>query len=91
MLLTVRSGSSTRSVVMMFWYPLPDTSRSSGFLEVPAASSADGCGAPASRHAFGNKIQEFIVGALNVSPLPRWQPRVFPLPILLVGFLGRHF
>jgi hypothetical protein len=39
----------------MFWYPLLDTSRSSGFLEVPAASSADGCGAPASRHAFSTR------------------------------------
>jgi hypothetical protein len=52
MLLTVRSGSSTRSVVMMFWYPLPDTSRSSGFLEVPVASSVGGCGVSASQDAF---------------------------------------
>jgi hypothetical protein len=48
MLSTIRRGSSTSSLVMMFLYPLPDTSRSLGFLEVPAASSVDGCGAPAS-------------------------------------------
>jgi hypothetical protein len=52
MLLSVRSGSSTRSVVMMFWYPLPDTSSSSGLLVVPVASSVDGCWLPASQDAF---------------------------------------
>jgi hypothetical protein len=48
----VRRGSSIRSLVMMFLYLLPDTSRSPGFLEVPITSSVDGCGAPASRNAF---------------------------------------
>jgi hypothetical protein len=52
MLSFVRSRSSTRSMVMMFWYPLLDTSRSSKFLEVPAASSVDVCGAPGSQNAF---------------------------------------
>jgi hypothetical protein len=49
---SVRIGSSTRSVVMMFWYPRPATSRSLGFLEVPSASSVDGCWAPASQDAL---------------------------------------
>jgi hypothetical protein len=52
MLSIVRRGLSTRSLVMMFLYPLPDTSSSPGFLEVPVASSVDGCGAPASQNAF---------------------------------------
>jgi hypothetical protein len=52
MLSSVRIGSSTRSVVMTFWYPRPVTSRSPGLLEVPAASSDDGCWAPASQDAF---------------------------------------
>jgi hypothetical protein len=56
MLLAVRNGSSTRSVVMMFWYPLPDTSRSSGFLVVPTASSVLGCGAPPSQDAFRHEV-----------------------------------
>jgi hypothetical protein len=43
------------------------------------------------KQTFGNKIQEFVVGALTVSPLPRWRLRLLPLPILLVGSLGRHF
>jgi hypothetical protein len=52
MLSSVRIGSSTRSVVMMFWYLCPATSKSPGLLEVPAASSEDGCWAPASQDAF---------------------------------------
>jgi hypothetical protein len=52
MLSSVRIGSSTRSVVMTFWCPRPVTSRSLGLLEVPAASSANGCWAPASQDAF---------------------------------------
>jgi hypothetical protein len=36
-------------LVMMFLYPLPDTSRAPGLPEVSAASSIDGCGAPTSR------------------------------------------
>jgi hypothetical protein len=47
MLSIVRRGSSKRSLLMMFLYPLPD--RSPGLLEVPVASSVDGCGAPASQ------------------------------------------
>jgi hypothetical protein len=38
-----------------------------------------------------NKFHENIVGALTVSPLPRRWLRLFLLPILLVGCLGRHF
>jgi hypothetical protein len=49
MLLSVRIRSSTRSMVMMFWYPRPATSRSPGLLEVPAASSVVGCWAPSSQ------------------------------------------
>jgi hypothetical protein len=55
MLSIVRRGSSNRSLVMMFLYPLPDTSRSPGFVEVPAASSFNGCGAPASQNAFSTR------------------------------------
>jgi hypothetical protein len=36
---------------MTFWYLRPVTSRSPGLLEVPAASSEDGCWAPASEDA----------------------------------------
>jgi hypothetical protein len=49
MLSTMRRGSSNRSLVMMFLNPLPDINRAPGLPEVPAASSVDGCGAPASR------------------------------------------
>jgi hypothetical protein len=49
MLSSIRIGSSTRSVVMMFWYLRLATSRSLGLLEVPAASSVDGCWAPSSQ------------------------------------------
>jgi hypothetical protein len=38
-----------------------------------------------------NKFHEIIVGALVVSPFPRRRLRLLPLPILLVGSLGRHF
>jgi hypothetical protein len=34
---------------------------------------------------------EDFVGALTVSPLPRWRLRLLPLPILLAGSLGCHF
>jgi hypothetical protein len=43
------------------------------------------------KQTLGNKIHEFVVGALIVSPLPRWWLRLFPLSILLIGSLGRHF
>jgi hypothetical protein len=43
------------------------------------------------KETLGNKIQEFIVGALTVNPFPRWWLRLLPLPIFLVGFLGHHF
>jgi hypothetical protein len=43
------------------------------------------------KQTLGNKIHEFVVGALTISPLPRWRLRLFPLPILLVVSLGRHF
>jgi hypothetical protein len=52
MLSTERRGSSNRSLVIMFLYPLPDVNRVPEFLEAPTASSVDGCGAPASRKAF---------------------------------------
>jgi hypothetical protein len=52
MLLSVRIGLSTRSMVMMLWYPRLATSRSPGLLEVPATSSADGCWAPSSQDAL---------------------------------------
>jgi hypothetical protein len=38
-----------------------------------------------------NNIQEVVIGALTVSPLPGRRLRFLPLPILLVGSLGRHF
>jgi hypothetical protein len=43
---------SNRSLVMMFLYPLPNTSRAPGLPEVPVASSVDGCGAPASQKSI---------------------------------------
>jgi hypothetical protein len=43
------------------------------------------------KQTLGNKIHEFVVGALTVCPLSRWRLRLLPLPILLVGSLGRHF
>jgi hypothetical protein len=43
------------------------------------------------KQTLGNKFHEIIVGALTVSPFPRWRLRLLPLPILLVGSLGRHF
>jgi hypothetical protein len=52
MLSIVRRGSSNRSLVIMFLYPLPDTSRAPGLLEVPVASSVDGYGAPASKQSI---------------------------------------
>jgi hypothetical protein len=52
MLSTMRRGSSKRSLVIMFLNPLPDINRVPELPEVPAASSVDGCGAPASRKVF---------------------------------------
>jgi hypothetical protein len=43
------------------------------------------------KQTLGNKIHEFVVGALTVCLLSRWQLRLLPLPILLVGSLGCHF
>jgi hypothetical protein len=43
------------------------------------------------KQTLGNKIHEIIVGALTVSPFPTRRLRLLPLPILLVGSLGRHF
>jgi hypothetical protein len=43
------------------------------------------------KQTLRNKIQEFVIGALTVSPLPSRRLRLHPLPILLVGSLGRHF
>jgi hypothetical protein len=43
------------------------------------------------KETLGNKIHEFVVGALTVNPFPRWWLRFLPLPIFLVGFLGCHF
>jgi hypothetical protein len=43
------------------------------------------------KQTLGNKIHEFVVGALTVNPLPRWRLCLLPLPIFLVGSLGRHF
>jgi hypothetical protein len=53
-------------------------------------------GAPVDKTFFleqtlGNKFREIIVAALTVSPFPRRWLRLLPLPILLVGSLGRHF
>jgi hypothetical protein len=55
MLSTERSGSSNRSLVIMFLNPLPDINRVPELPEVPTASSVDGCGAPASRKAFNKR------------------------------------
>jgi hypothetical protein len=52
MLSTERRGSSNRSLVIMFLNPLPGINRVPELPEIPAASSLDGCGAPASRKAF---------------------------------------
>jgi hypothetical protein len=43
------------------------------------------------KQTLRNKIQEVVIGALTVSPLPGRRLRFLPLPILLVGSLGRHF
>jgi hypothetical protein len=70
MLSSVRIGSSTRSVVMTFWYPRPVTSRSLGLLEVPAASSADGRWAPASQDAFSTQClwsKQLVVGGQTLT------------------------
>jgi hypothetical protein len=40
--------------------------------------------------SLGNKFIEIVVGALTVSPLPRWRLHLLRLPILLRS-LGRHF
>jgi hypothetical protein len=53
-------------------------------------------GAPVDKTFFleqtlGNKFHEIIVGALTMSPFLRRRLRLLPLPILLVGSLGRHF
>jgi hypothetical protein len=55
MLSTERRGSSNRSLVTMFLNPLPGINRVPKLPEVPAASSVDGCGAPASRKAFNKR------------------------------------
>jgi hypothetical protein len=52
MLSTERRGSSNRSLVTIFLSPLPGINRVPELPEVPATSSVDGCGAPASRKAF---------------------------------------
>jgi hypothetical protein len=52
MLSSERRGSSNRSLVKMFSSPLPGINRIPELPEVPAASSVDGCGAPASQKAF---------------------------------------
>jgi hypothetical protein len=43
------------------------------------------------KQTLRNKIQEVIIGALTVSPLPGRRLQFLPLPILLVGSLGCHF
>jgi hypothetical protein len=43
------------------------------------------------KQTLGNNFHEIIVGALTVSPFPRRRLRLLPLPILLVGSLGRDF
>jgi hypothetical protein len=48
MLSAERRGSSNRSRVIRFLYPLPDINRVPRSPEVPAASSVDSSGAPAS-------------------------------------------
>jgi hypothetical protein len=55
MLSTERRGSSNRSLVTMFSSPLLGINRVSKLPEVPAASSVDGCEAPASRKAFNKR------------------------------------
>jgi hypothetical protein len=50
-----RRGSSNRSLVTMFLNPLPGINRIPELPEVPAASSVDGCGAPASQKAFNKR------------------------------------
>jgi hypothetical protein len=55
MLSTERRGSSNKSLVIMFLNSLPDINRVPELPEVPAASSVDGCGAPASRKAFNKR------------------------------------
>jgi hypothetical protein len=55
MLLTERRGSSNRPLVTMFSSPLPGINRVPELPEVPASSSVDGCGAPASRKAFNKQ------------------------------------
>jgi hypothetical protein len=41
---------------------------------------------------LGNKFFEIVVGALTVSPLPRWRLRLLLLlPIFIAGSLGHHF
>jgi hypothetical protein len=42
------------------------------------------------KQTLKNKMQEIVIGALTVSPLRRRQLRFLPLPIFLVGSLGRH-
>jgi hypothetical protein len=55
MLSTERRGSSNRSLVTMFSSPLPGINRVPELQEVPAASSVDGCGEPASRKTFNKR------------------------------------
>jgi hypothetical protein len=55
MLSTERRGSSNRSLVIMFLNPLPDINGVPELLEEHAASSVDGCGAPASQKAFNKQ------------------------------------
>jgi hypothetical protein len=55
MLSTERRGSSNRSLVIMFLNPLLDINRVPVLPEVPAASSVDGCGAPAGQKAFNKR------------------------------------
>jgi hypothetical protein len=55
MLLTERRGSSNRLLVIMFLNPLLDINRVPELPEELAASSVDGCGAPASRKAFNKR------------------------------------
>jgi hypothetical protein len=55
MLSTERRGSSNRSLVIIFSSPLLGINRVPELPEVPAASSVDGCGAPASRKVFNKR------------------------------------
>jgi hypothetical protein len=43
------------------------------------------------KQTLRNKIQEVVIGALTISPLPGRRLRFLPLSILLVGSLGCHF